>query len=132
MPCVHPAGRSRYVSVEKAHNSVHGIVSGIMASFQSSFHPVFWMHHNNVERFFTAYLAANPDSHQEFYDHQARRAPDGARGFPEGPYGPYLPFINHVGPRRGRSNPPALAFPRQPKHDTCPAQAPVSGSLPIH
>ena len=94
--CAPRVGRSRYVSVEKSHNSVHGIVSGIMSSFQSSFHPVFWMHHNNVERFFTAYLAMNPDSHQEFYDHQARRSPDGSRGFPEGPYGPYLPFINHV------------------------------------
>jgi len=28
-----------------------------MASFQSSFHPVFWMHHNNVDRLYEAWLA---------------------------------------------------------------------------
>ena len=50
-----------------------------MASYQSSFHPIFWMHHNNVERLFSAYLAENPDSHHEFRSHQRRRRPDGQR-----------------------------------------------------
>ena len=25
--------------------------SNVMFSFQSAFHPVFWMHHNNIDRF---------------------------------------------------------------------------------
>jgi tyrosinase len=32
------------------HNSVHGFVGGIMASFQSPRDPIFWMHHNMIER----------------------------------------------------------------------------------
>eukprot|EP01051_Picozoa_sp_SAG22_P022336 SAG22_NODE_5309_length_1040_cov_0.801275_2_plen_81_part_00 len=40
------------MSVETPHNQIHGIIGGIMASFQSSFHPIFWLHHNNVDRLF--------------------------------------------------------------------------------
>lgn len=32
------------------HNSVHGFVGGIMGSFQSPRDPIFWMHHNMIER----------------------------------------------------------------------------------
>ena len=32
------------------HNTVHGFVGGIMSSFQSPRDPVFWMHHNMIER----------------------------------------------------------------------------------
>lgn len=32
------------------HNSVHGFVGGIMGSFQSPRDPLFWMHHNMIER----------------------------------------------------------------------------------
>ena len=40
-------------SLESPHNSVHGAMgrSNVMFSFQSAFHPVFWMHHNNIDRF---------------------------------------------------------------------------------
>ena len=42
-------------SLESPHNSVHGAMgrSNVMFSFQSAFHPVFWMHHNNIDRFCT-------------------------------------------------------------------------------
>jgi len=88
---------TRNPSVESPHNSVHGICGGIMASFQSSFHPVFWMHHCNVERLFTAYLALNPDSEAEMRDWaRAQRNANGTAGFPDGVWGPYLPFVNHA------------------------------------
>ena len=87
---------SRHPSVEAPHNSIHGFVGGIMASYQSSFHPVFWMHHNNVERIWQKYLDANPEAQQEFADNQADLEPDGQRGFPEGPNGPYQPFTSHL------------------------------------
>jgi tyrosinase len=32
------------------HNSVHGFVGGDMGSFLSPLDPIFWMHHNNIER----------------------------------------------------------------------------------
>lgn len=32
------------------HNSLHGFVGGVMGSFQSPRDPVFWMHHNMIER----------------------------------------------------------------------------------
>ena len=85
---------ARHPSLEASHNTIHGIVGGVMASFQSSFHPIFWMHHNNVERLFESYLRLHPDSHEEFRRHQRTRAPNGQRGFPDGPYGRYVPFTN--------------------------------------
>ena len=42
-------------SIEDPHNSMHGGLGGVMASYQSSFHPVFWLHHNNVDRFYEKY-----------------------------------------------------------------------------
>jgi tyrosinase len=32
------------------HNSLHGFVGGVMGGFQSPRDPVFWMHHNMIER----------------------------------------------------------------------------------
>ncbi len=32
------------------HNSVHGFVGGVMGGFQSPRDPIFWMHHNMIER----------------------------------------------------------------------------------
>eukprot|EP00966_Prymnesium_polylepis_P287578 6641919-Prymnesium_polylepis.1 len=78
---------NRNVSIETPHNMVHGIVGGIMAAFQSSFHPVFWLHHCNVDRYYEGYLAAQPDSAREFERHQRTLPTDPAPGFPEGPWG---------------------------------------------
>ena len=74
----------RNPSVESPHNSVHGAVGGIMASYQSSFHPVFWLHHCQVDRLYEAYLALQPDSADEFEAHQATLDADGTEGFPDG------------------------------------------------
>lgn len=87
---------SRNTSLEAPHNTVHGVVGGIMASYQSSFHPVFWMHHCNVDRVFQKYIQLEPDSAEEFRRHQAGRPPRPAVGFPEGPWGPYEPFKHPV------------------------------------
>ena len=84
--------RTSKVSVETPHNKIHGIVGGIMASFQSSFHPIFWLHHNNVDRIFEGYIRENPDSFAEFEQHQSRQPPNAQPGFPQGPWGEYLPF----------------------------------------
>ena len=70
--------------MEQPHNIVHGVVGGIMASYQSSFHPVFWLHHCNVDRLYEAYLHHNPDAIREFEQNQKRLAPEPTRGFPEG------------------------------------------------
>jgi tyrosinase len=32
------------------HNSVHGFVGGVMGSYQSPQDPIFWMHHNMIDR----------------------------------------------------------------------------------
>ena len=67
---------------------MHGVVGGIMASYQSSFHPVFWLHHCNVDRIYDKYLELEPDSATEFEAHQANLARQGkvatSTGFPEG------------------------------------------------
>jgi hypothetical protein len=83
-------------SLESPHNSVHGIVGGIMAAFQSSFHPVFWMHHCNIDRYGDKYIELQPDSAREFEAFQKTQNPQGQAGFPDGPWGRYLPFTNHV------------------------------------
>jgi len=115
---------ARNTSLEASHNSIHGIVGGIMASFQSSFHPVFWMHHCNVDRIYEKYIEIEPDSMREFQQHQKRRSPNPTPGFPEGPWGPYLPFKH---PTTGRPfhardvfDAPALGY----KYDKLPKVRP--------
>ena len=54
---------------------------------------MFWLHHNNVDRFYEKYIAMHPDSHDEFQAKQAKwkrlDQHKTAAGFPEGPYGTY-------------------------------------------
>ncbi|KAK7231063.1 metalloendopeptidase [Aureococcus anophagefferens] len=85
-------------SVESCHNSIHMYVGGIMGGFQSAFHPVFWLHHCNVDRLYESYLAVEPDSAAEFEKHQRSlgSAAKKADGFPEGPWGIYCPFTHHA------------------------------------
>ncbi|KAH8091502.1 metalloendopeptidase [Aureococcus anophagefferens] len=73
-------------------------VGGIMGGFQSAFHPVFWLHHCNVDRLYESYLAVEPDSAAEFEKHQRSlgSAKKTADGFPEGPWGIYCPFTHHA------------------------------------
>ena len=85
---------ARRTSVENCHNAVHMAVQGIMGSFQSSFHPLFWLHHNNVDRIYEKYLELQPDSKQEYERFQ--KATGGERptaGLPDGSaWGEFAPF----------------------------------------
>ena len=98
------SGDGRNPSIESPHNSIHGMLGGVMATFQSAFHPVFWLHHNNIDRFYEKYISMpeHHDSHREFETMQARFNRRGEMvkqaGFPEGSYGIYRPFKH---PRTG-------------------------------
>lgn len=83
-------------TVESPHNTIHGVLGGMMGSYQSAFHPVFWLHHCNVDRLYEGYVALEPDSAAEFEAHQRSLGSDVAKdaGYPDGCWGPYLPFIN--------------------------------------
>jgi len=99
----------------------------VMGQMFSAFHPIFWMHHNNVDRIYESYLQnyfpANVDSTLSraeqareqmrlFQDNDPETAPflgnvrlipewgDSftAEGFPEGPYGPLMPFTHPFKP----------------------------------
>ena len=43
-------------SIENSHNGIHVAIGGVMARMFSAFHPIFWMHHNNVDRVYESYL----------------------------------------------------------------------------
>eukprot|EP01046_Picozoa_sp_COSAG06_P010297 COSAG06_NODE_561_length_14287_cov_13.422047_3_plen_91_part_00 len=45
-----------------------------MATFESSFHPVFWLHHNNIDRFYQKYIEMHPDSTEEFKAKQVQHS----------------------------------------------------------
>ena len=83
--------------IEMPHNHVHGDVGGIMGAVNTAgFHPVFWLHHNNIDRFYEKSIQVHPDSHDELANEGNRRAADDAldEGTPEGPYGVYKPFTH--------------------------------------
>ncbi len=46
-------------SIEDApHNPVHDIIGGLMADMQSPLDPIFWLHHANIDRLWSAWVAA--------------------------------------------------------------------------
>ena len=96
--CKTYASGNRKPSIETPHDSVHGAIGGVMASFRSSFSPIFWLHHNNVERFYESYLQYEPDSASQFRRHQRSLTRQGKTrgtpGFPDGPWGEYYPFVH--------------------------------------
>ena len=59
-------------SIEDPHNGIHGGLRGVMATYESSFHPIFWLHHNNIDRFYQKYVELHPDSMEEFKLKQVR------------------------------------------------------------
>ena len=65
-----------------AHNIIHGVVGGIMASYQSSFHPVFWLHHCNVDRVYEA-TSATPQTHAHHASPRAAPPPPTPVGAPQ-------------------------------------------------
>eukprot|EP00803_Ostreobium_quekettii_P001087 evm.model.scf_853EXC.6 EVM.evm.TU.scf_853EXC.6 scf_853EXC:58036-60614(-) len=58
-------------SIEAPHGDVHVAVGFPMSSLMvAAFHPIFWLHHCNVDRFLSKYLELEPDSQDEFRQHQ--------------------------------------------------------------
>ena len=60
-----------------------------MGTFQSAFHPIFWMHHCNIDRLYQKYLELEPDSKEEMQRHERLMIKRGTskrpvRGLPDG------------------------------------------------
>lgn len=67
-------------SVEAPHNSVHVVVGWPMASIQfAAFHPVFFLHHCNIDRIYEGYIKVDSDAQQEFIAEQKRLALEGEK-----------------------------------------------------
>jgi hypothetical protein len=66
--CTYRDASELHPSIETPHNHVHTNLptpaggGGVMASYQSAFHPVFWLHHNNIDRFYEKYLFRGIDT----------------------------------------------------------------------
>ena len=87
------------VSIEQPHGTVHVHTGDVMRSHRSSFHPVFWMHHCNIDRFYQSYLEDEgfANSKREFERHQRRRRARPDPGYPDGPWGRLEPFHSNGG-----------------------------------
>ena len=60
-------------NLESPHNQVHVAVGFPMSSlYWAAFHPVFFLHHCNVDRVYEKYIHLEPDSKDEFAAEQAR------------------------------------------------------------
>lgn len=66
-------GTSSRDSVETPHDLIH-VLSGfpMKSLMHAAFHPLFWLHHCNIDRLYEAYLENNPDSQREFEANQER------------------------------------------------------------
>eukprot|EP01006_Ploeotia_vitrea_P051524 TRINITY_DN67571_c7_g10_i1.p1 TRINITY_DN67571_c7_g10~~TRINITY_DN67571_c7_g10_i1.p1 ORF type:complete len:1088 (-),score=194.31 TRINITY_DN67571_c7_g10_i1:193-3186(-) len=61
-------------SIEVSHDDVHGAMGYPMSFIAgAAFDIAFWLHHCNVDRIYEGYLAYEPDSEQEFAQHQRQR-----------------------------------------------------------
>jgi len=91
-------GRAK-VSIEQPHGTMHVHTGDVMKSHRSSFHPIFWMHHCNIDRFYQAYLEDEgyANSKREFERHQRRRPARPDPGYPDGPWGRLEPFYSNGG-----------------------------------
>eukprot|EP00659_Diplonema_papillatum_P002666 gene2666-4147_t len=62
-------------SLEVPHDSIHVIVGGnggqMGAVSWAAYDIVFWLHHSNIDRLYEAYLRLEPDSADEFANHQS-------------------------------------------------------------
>jgi len=55
-----------YSDLEQIHDQIHGEVGGIMGLLEvAAFHPLFWLHHCNIDRLLETYLQLNNDSEGE-------------------------------------------------------------------
>jgi len=63
-----------YRDLEQIHDSIHGEVGGIMTNLDlAAFHPIFWVHHCNIDRLLETYLELNSDSEGEISRNAASR-----------------------------------------------------------
>ena len=61
----------RGTNIEGSHDGIHIIVGAPMPSVRlAAFHPIFFLHHCNVDRIYESYLKENPDSSEEFASQQ--------------------------------------------------------------
>lgn len=72
--------QSTGVSLEQPHNEGHVALGFPMTSVSfAAFHPIFFMHHANVDRVYEQHLRLEPDSAQEFAATQRRRVEEGTQ-----------------------------------------------------
>lgn len=81
-------------SIEQPHGTVHVYTGDVMKSHRSSFHPLFWMHHANIDRYYQSYIEDEgyQNCKAEFQRHQRRRQKKPEAGYPDGPWGRLEPF----------------------------------------
>ena len=64
-------GKTNEDSIESPHDQVHVLLGYPMASLMhAAFHPIFWLHHSNIDRLYESYLRYHPDSQLEFESNQ--------------------------------------------------------------
>jgi peptidoglycan hydrolase-like protein with peptidoglycan-binding domain len=67
-------------SIENPHNMAHMSLGFPVSNLGfASFHPIFYMLHANVDRYYEQYLRLEPDSKKEFETHQAQRMEKGGK-----------------------------------------------------
>lgn len=60
-------------SLESPHDAVHVAAGFPMISVEfAAFHPLFWLHHCNVDRVYEKYIQSEPDSQREMQSNQQR------------------------------------------------------------
>lgn len=84
-------------SIESPHNSVHVCVGYPMSGVAfAAFDPIFFLHHNNIDRLYESYLKSHPDSKQEFKSASAVHAENGKQNYYMIPLQPFKDkFGNH-------------------------------------
>jgi len=93
-------------SLESPHDMVHVACGFPMVSVEfAAFHPIFWLHHCNVDRTYERYLQLEPDSQTEMRNNQRRLRR--RRGERNRYWTPFAPF-NH--PVSGEDFMPRHAF----------------------
>jgi len=84
------ASNSRDTSVESPHDQIHVAVGWPMTSVEyAAFNPIFWLHHNNIDRIYTKYLELETDSHDEYQNYQLMREEQGEVNMYEKIYEPF-------------------------------------------
>lgn len=122
------SGRAGGVSLEDPHNTGHVALGFPMTSVGfAAFHPIFFMHHCQVDRVYESYLRTEPDSAAEFAATQAMLQEQNAEG--NRFVAPLEPFSH---PRTGAQLVPADCFDARAlgfEYDALLAPPPVERQL---